>query len=99
MVPYTTPKHIFRLGFSTSLISEVRVFYKQNNNIVLQKETEDCEFVGNNVVIELSEADTSAFADNVIIKIQLEVIDINGIVARSRPKMVSPTEALREEVL
>lgn len=99
MVPYTTPKHIFRLGFSTSLLSEVRIYYKQNDNIVLEKTEGDCEFIGNNIVLTLSQNETGMFMDDVIIKIQLQIKTTDGVVAKSRPKMVSPNEALEREVL
>lgn len=99
MIPFTTPKHIFRLPFSTEIISEAKIYYKQNGELILEKAFADCTTEGNNLILKLTQEETGLFEDNIPASVQVRVITTGGESWATRPKRVTVDEILKREVL
>lgn len=99
MIPFTTPKHIFKLPYETSLIEEARIVYEQNGLIVLEKALEDCTAEGNVLTLKLSQEETGRFKDNMKAKVQIHVRMKDGEVWATPAKRVNVEELLKREVL
>lgn len=90
MVPGTTPLHIFKLPFDTSLIHSVRISYEQNKKIVLTKETEEITMHENKMAVRLSQEETLLFHHLVTVRVQLHILTQSGDALVSRIKHVPP---------
>jgi hypothetical protein len=94
----TTPTHIFELPADVACtVSKVRVIYKQNEKIVLRKETEKLE--GESAVFKLTQEETLKFSYSDPVKIQVRVLTLGGDALASGIIIVSPYECLENEVL
>ena len=77
----TTPTHTFALPFAASIISSLRITYKQENKIILTKEKDDCELYDNVVSVKLSQEETLKFICNTPAKCQLKIRKNDNVVA------------------
>lgn len=98
-MPFTTPKHIFRFDFDTSLMEAARIVYKQNSNIVLEKSLSDCEQVGNALVLKLSQEETGLFLNNIKVSVQVHFRTKKGDALATKPRKVEVDEILKREVI
>jgi hypothetical protein len=99
MIRGTTPTHIFRLPFDSSLLSSARVVYKQGQREVLRKETEAFDMEENILRVTLSQEDTLRFDCKLSVKLQLRVKTKTGQVLAMKPRIVTVDECLDGEVL
>ena len=79
----TTPTHVFTLPFETALVKAVKVTYAHNGQIVLEKETVDCEMEGNDIKLKLTQEETLLFDNNQLVQIQVRVLTQDGDALRS----------------
>ena len=94
----TTPTHIFRLPFDTSLVAEAREIFRQEGREVLRKETADFKKEGNVLSVSLSQEETFLF-DATDVTYQLRVKMLDGTVLNTKPKTIPVIECLDREVL
>lgn len=99
MIPFTTPKHTFRFGWSASLFTKVRIVYKQDDIVVLEKELNDCVVDGNSLILRLSQEDTAKFKNNIKAKVQVHYETTVGVVGATPPRTMNVDEILKREVL
>ena len=90
----TTPTHYFDLPFDCGVIEAIRVTYKQEDEIVLEKELPDCSFDGNTVSVNLTQEETLGFDHNHICKIQLHCKTHDGQYLSSKVFIKSINELL-----
>ena len=96
----TTPTHTFRIPsdiFPT--ISEVKVTYKQNGKVVLEKYTDDCTIQNGAIVTKLSQSDTFLFDANSLVEMQVRILTLGDDCVKSKVIYKSTTECLDIEVL
>ena len=97
---YTTPKHIYNLPFSTSLIDKLRIVYAQNETIILSKEVTECQLEDNTVTLTLTQEETALFdCKKQFTEIQMHILTTSGQSLVSRPLKVSVEKCLDEGVL
>ncbi len=99
MIRGTTPTHIFRLPFDSSLLSSARVVYKQGQREVLRKETGAFTMEANILKLTLSQEETLSFDCKLSVKLQLRVKTTAGQVLAMKPRIVTVDECLDDEVL
>ena len=99
MIPFTTPKHTFRLGFSASLIEEARIVYQQKGKIILEKPLADCIKDGNSLILKLTQAETGLFRNNMKVSVQIHLRTTDGEVRATKQKRIDVGEILKPEVL
>lgn len=99
MIRGTTPTHIFRLPFDTSLIDEVRIIYSQNDEQILVKETVDCNLDGNTISVTLTQEDTFKFDCKKCVQIQVRVLTAGGEALASKIKHINVEKCLDNEVI
>ena len=99
MIPFTTPKHVFKFGFSAEMFAEARIVYQQNDEIVVEKSLSDCAKTGNSLILVLSEEDSAKFKNNIKAKVQIHFRTTEGVVDATTPRVVSVGEILKPEVL
>ncbi len=95
----TTPTHEFILPFEAALLNEIRVTYKQNDAVVLEKTEADCTKDGSSVKVELTQEETLLFDSGFNVDIQLRVSTTDGKALASQIEKVRVCEVLNEEVL
>ena len=96
----TTPTHKFKLPFDVSSgVKDLRVTYKQDDKIMLDKGLEDCTFDGDNLLVYLSQEDTLKLKENVIIKVQIKALDASDNIRSHEPMLLYCKEILNEEIL
>ena len=90
----TTPTHYFDLPFDCGVIAAIRVTYKQEDVIVLEKELADCSFEGNTVSVTLTQEETLGFDHEQVCKIQLHCKTLGGQALISKVFVKSINELL-----
>lgn len=95
----TTPTHIFKLPFSTEYVSKVKVAYKQEDKVVLRKNTQDCKIKDNTVSVTLTRDESLLFNGRYLVKVQLEAELREGGNLVSVPFVLRVDELLCEEAL
>lgn len=95
----TTPTHKFVLPFDCSLVGEIRVIYKQDDEIILEKKTSDCSLEDCTVCVDLTQEETFLFDCHKNVSIQLRVLTNMGQSLITKPKVIDVGECLSEEVL
>lgn len=97
---YTTPKHIYKMPFDTSVIAKVRIIYAQNEVIILTKEASDCKIEADTVTVILSQEETALFdCKKQFTEIQMHILTTGGQSLVSKPLKVSVEKCLDEGVL
>ena len=95
----TTPKHTFTVPFDTELITAVEITYCQNGEVILQKNTDDCEMQGQSISTKLSQVETFKFQTGANVEIQIRLMDDTKSVFASDIISVSCQRCLSDEVL
>ncbi len=98
MIQGTTPTHIFELPFDVDLISVVKVVYAQMDEILIEKNTEDCVLSRNTITTKLTQEETFKFKNGLPVQIQLRVMTTEGEALVSRIENVSVSKCLDKEV-
>lgn len=97
----TTPTHTFTLppALNEENLVVIEITYSQNDQVVLQKNEQECTVTGNTIEVTLSQEDTFTFAPKVDIEIQIRVVTDDRQVHSSDIKCVSCARCLSSEVL
>lgn len=98
MIRGTTPTHVFDIPFDTALVKEARITYAQDDQVLVDKKTEDCTMSGNSITVTLTQEDTLKFDHNKIAEVQLKVLT-NGCVMAMPVQRLSVDKILNTEVL
>ena len=69
----STPTHTFELQFHTRLLTELNIYYSQNDDVLITKTIEDCELVDNEIRVTLTREETLRLDDNYPLQIQLDM--------------------------
>lgn len=99
MIRGSTPTHFFTLPFDTEIIDKVKVIYAQEDNVILTKEKESCDFEGKIIRVKLSQLDTFKFEENKLVQIQLRILTTDGNALVSKIQLFSVEKCLDDEVL
>ena len=98
MIRATTPTHTFSLPIETSLIKEVLITYKQDDEIVVEKGMKDCTCVGTKVETTLTQEETRRFsAEKVLIQLRILTNDNQALVSDVIRRYV--TDVLNDVIL
>ena len=99
MIRGTTPTHIFNLPIETRLISEIRVTYAQDDNILLTKTKSQCEIQEKAVIIKLTQEETFKFNCKKPVQIEVRALLENGVALKSPIKLMDVGKCLDNEVM
>lgn len=99
MIRGTTPTHIFKIPFSSDALKEIRILYSQNNKIVLEKKTNDCEIVDGSITVHLTQEETLKFVSYHDAYIQMRVLLKDGSSLASKVHRVRVDYVLSDEVM
>lgn len=99
MIQGTTPTHIFNLPFDSDQVSSARVIYKQREQEILRKETEDFKMDGSAISVALTQEETFLFDCKYSVKLQLRVATKSGKVLSTKPIIIRVEECIDSEVL
>lgn len=99
MIRGTTPRHVFRLPFSSDNVKMARVSYAQDGETVFTKTETACSIENDAVTVTLTQEDTLKFKPRRQVEIQLKVLTTSGEVLATRPFLVQLDNCLCEEVL
>lgn len=99
MIRGTTPTHTFTLPFETELIKELRISYKQCDEVIVEKNESDCTLTGKEITVKLTQEDTLKFNHERIVRIQLKALLLDGNVLASDIIRRGIGEVLNDEVL
>lgn len=99
MIRGTTPTHIFKIPFSADVLKEIRILYSQNNTIVLEKKTDDCEIIDGSITVHLTQEETLKFLSDRDAYIQIRVLLKDGSSLASKVHRVSVGDVLSDEVI
>ena len=97
MYRVTTPTHTFNLPFEANLIDDLRLTYKQQGKVILEKGISDIELGEKSIALTLTQEETALFTETKA-KIQLR-IKVGDKVLASNIKTISVNEVLNEEIL
>lgn len=95
----TTQTHTFTIPFNLSLVSKLRITYKQGDKVVITKTEQDIKKEGANIIVSLTQQETLMFNDSSIVEIQLKVLTNGGDVLATEIYNIHPLPILDEEVL
>lgn len=95
----TTPTHIFKIPYDTSMVSKLRLTYEQVGGVVIEKTEKDCIFDGDLVTITLTQEDTLKLNDKQYVEIQMKLLSTGGDVIKSEPITRTVSKCLNDEVL
>lgn len=95
----TTPTHRFTIPFECSLLKEIRIYYKQGDEVILVKETPVCKCEDCTITVDLTQEETFLFNCTKNVSIQLRVLTKQGQSLITKPKVVDVGECFSEEVL
>ena len=96
----STPTHIFEIPDAlVGNIRSVEITYAQKKEIILQKDSYDCDIDGNTISVKLTQSDTFRFADGVNVEIQVRILDNAENAFASDIMCVSCDRCLSDEVL
>ena len=99
MKRFTTPHFIFTLPFETSLIKSLKVYFQQNDKLILEKETEHCEMEECDIKLRLTQEETALFDSEKHAKVQLHVLTVDGEAMTSAIYRTDVGECLGSEVI
>ena len=99
MFRYTTPRHTFTFPQDPSTYLGIRITYKQNGEIVLQKEKGDLSFddVSNKAYFHLTQEETAKFKAGYDVKFQVHVQARDGNVYASEEMTLRVKDVLDNE--
>ena len=99
MIRGTTPTHTFNIPFDTSTVSEVRVIYAQNDEVLFTKSKTDCVLENSTIKVTLTQEDTLKFDHTKAVQIQIRILTINGDALASIVEQIGVAKCLDNEVL
>ena len=99
MIRGTTPTHTFTLPFNTDILSDIRVIYAQDDEVLFVKRKEDCILRDDCILINLTQEDTFMFDSNKKVQIQVRVLTAKGEVLSSVIENIGVSQCLEDEVL
>ena len=99
MMQGTTPTHTYILPIATSDIAALRITYKQNKDIVLEKEKTDVKLSGNTISLDLTQEETLMFDENIVARIQIHGRTKAGKAFASKVMRVPVYELLNKAVI
>jgi hypothetical protein len=99
IMPGTTPKHIFNIGLTASVIKEVKIMYFQKDIEKLVKRTADCDIKDGEIAVRLTQEDTFKFDGQENVAIYIRILTPSGDAIASEPMIVSVSKCLDTEVL
>jgi len=100
MIRGTTPINAFTLPFEADgNVKDLRITYKQDDNVILEKSLADCTFDGADIILNLSQEETLLFNDEKIIKIQVKIKCADENILVSDPIYRFCNEIFNEEIL
>lgn len=94
----TTPTYTFKLPFSVDTCKKVKVTFRQNNKVVLEK-TDDCILDSDVVKVTLTQDETFMFVYPGKAEVQLRVLTQGNDALASAPFLFLVEECLDKEVL
>ena len=98
MFRFTTPRHTFTFPQDPSTYLGIRITYKQNGEIILQKEKEDMTFDnGNKAYYQLTQEETAKFKAGYDVKFQAHVQVQDGNVYASEEMTLRVKDVLDNE--
>ena len=74
----TTPLFEFTLPFSTELLAEAYITFKQGSNVVVEKKMSECTCEGEKITVRLTQAETLEFNHGYKVDIQVRAKTIPG---------------------
>ena len=99
MIKGTTPTHTFEVDIDTDSIKEVKVTYSQQDKVIVEKRTEECDITQGKIQTKLTQEETFKFDHLVLVYAQLRILTINGDVLATDLIMLPVSKCLDEEVL
>ena len=96
----TTPTHLFQIPFNVISLLKIRVWYSQNDVLLVTKTEKDAEMQGDDIFkVTLTQEETLKFDHTEDVQIQLKVKTDKGEVMASPVIRKSVDEILDDEVL
>lgn len=101
----TTPTLKFSLynkdgsNFDTNLVENIRVAFAQKGVLIIEKDTDACDLVGNTVSVTLSQEETLLFDYNAFVEIQLKIKTQGERVVATDTIRVACGKILCEEII
>ena len=78
MIRGTTPTHSFGIPISEKDVRNIKVTYKQDGRIVVEKGLNDVVITGSTVKVTLSQQETLRFMPGIKAKVDIGVLSANG---------------------
>lgn len=94
----TTPTYTFKLPFEVDNVQKVKVTFRQNNKVILEK-TDECLLEGDMVKVTLTQEETFKFAYPSKAEVQLRIKTQGDDALASAPFLFLVEECLDKEVL
>lgn len=94
----TTPTHTFKFPFDVSMIKELKITYRQEGKIVLEKYSNNFHLYDNTAEIKLTQEDTFLFKEG-IVDIQLRALTNTGDAIKTEVYQIRADVCLDKEVL
>jgi hypothetical protein len=99
MIRGTTPTHTFDIEIDTNIIKTAKVTYSQQDSVILEKKTEDCELCDHSISVCLTQEDTLAFDNRYPVYIQVRILTVDDVAMSCDPFAVPVGKCLDNEVL
>lgn len=95
----TTPTHIFEVDIDLTIAEVVQLTYKQNNQTILTKETDDLNIETDKITAELTQQETLMFSTVGQVNIQIRARFPDGSVIASEILSTTAQAILKEGVI
>ena len=100
MIRGTTPKLTFNLPIDTSTLKNVYVtFADQDKNVLLEKETAECQLSDKSIAVKLTQEETLEFTGRQSVLVQLRMTDTAGEAFASKIYTVHVDDILKDGVI
>lgn len=99
MIRGTTPTHKWTIPVDASFIRGIRVIYKQGEDVLLVKTTEDCIVEGKKLKVTLTQEDTLKFSHEDTAEVQVRLLTTDMKSLATRVMKVPIWELLDDEVM
>ena len=94
-----TVENTFSIPFEANEIATLYVTYSQNEEVVIEKELEDCVIENKELKVYLSQEDTLKFDSNIKIEIQVRLRLLSGEAKKSHIITTKTDRILKDEVI
>lgn len=100
MIRGTTPTHYFDIPIGKGGIKNIKVTYKQDDRIVVEKGIDDVEIIDNQVKVTLSQQETLRFMPGIKAKVNIRVLSVSGkTLGNERSIIIKVKDGNNNEVL